>query len=583
MKKALLLDENQELCKLLNAGFKKKQSGVEIIHVSDDRDAVNAINNDNVSLFIFDITMPGAVGLTTLFNISLRYPDTPCFIITTISTPIIVEQLFNKISHFFPKPVAPRDLFVKILKVLQQPFSDNRHNKLSISSILKLIELEGKSCLLDIHRSNEYQGSLYVSKGQLCNAVYGDIVEEEAAVDLLKMEDVRLSCRVLPKKNIARLIQKDIQSLIFNALLFKENETDSNGNQEQLNQQILANEGIRLCERLEFQKAQKPFAQFVKNDPQNALGWLWLSRTLADMDKIKKALLKAYTIEPENFDIFEDIRKVRSSDTVKYKRIRRCPFCYTPVDQHATWCYYCCANLLTDPSTLSEMDISVVRRRLVAQALQRFERVLKIDLNVKILFYSGVARLNLGDLGESLTHFNSLLPILSSDNRLKNTVERAIEFIQSNQKAETQDSLPDKIKIEQKNEKLVRQEIKRPKRKTVLVVEDSPTTRKVIKMTLKKGGFRVVEATNGIEALIQLNDEHPGLVLLDIMLPKIDGYNVLSILKQNHELKNIPVIMLTSKDTIVDRVKGRLSEANTYLTKPFKPERLVIEVKKHIL
>ncbi|MCK5097263.1 MAG: response regulator, partial [Desulfobacteraceae bacterium] len=118
--------------------------------------------------------------------------------------------------------------------------------------------------------------------------------------------------------------------------------------------------------------------------------------------------------------------------------------------------------------------------------------------------------------------------------------------------------------------------------KKILVVEDSPTTRKVIKMNLQNNGFFVVESDNGVDALSKLSIEHPDLVLLDVMLPKLDGYSVLYMIRHNNDLKNTPVIMLTSKAKFTDRVKGKLSSANAYLTKPFNPDNLIAEVEKHI-
>ncbi|GEM_PF-1594029 len=118
--------------------------------------------------------------------------------------------------------------------------------------------------------------------------------------------------------------------------------------------------------------------------------------------------------------------------------------------------------------------------------------------------------------------------------------------------------------------------------KKILVVEDSPTTRRVIKKTLESNGFLIVESDNGVEALSKLSTERPNLVILDVMLPKLDGYSILYMIRHNNELKKTPVIMLTSKDSLKDKVKGKLSSANVYLTKPFKPDDLINTVEKHM-
>ena len=118
--------------------------------------------------------------------------------------------------------------------------------------------------------------------------------------------------------------------------------------------------------------------------------------------------------------------------------------------------------------------------------------------------------------------------------------------------------------------------------KKILVVEDSPTTRKVIKMNLQGNGFLVVESDNGVDALSKLSIEQPDLVILDVMLPKLDGYSVLYMIRHNNDLKKTPVIMLTSKASLKDKVIGKFSSANAYLTKPFDPDNLISTVEKHI-
>jgi twitching motility two-component system response regulator PilG len=221
---------------------------------------------------------------------------------------------------------------------------------------------------------------------------------------------------------------------------------------------------------------------------------------------------------------------------------------------------------------LAKIDFTAVEQRLLRPAAARFEKVLAAEVNPKILFYAGVAYLNLNDFDKALTYFDLLMPIIQVDSRYQKVAEQVsqiVDYIASNQRLEERDEQPHVVK-EQKQ--LIDNQVNR---RTILVVEDSPTTRKVIKMTLQSGGFRVLEAVDGVEALSKLNDSKPDMVLLDIMLPKIDGYKLLSILKKNGETKDIPVVMLTSKNRIIDKVKGHLSSASAYLTKPFKPAELI--------
>ena len=119
-------------------------------------------------------------------------------------------------------------------------------------------------------------------------------------------------------------------------------------------------------------------------------------------------------------------------------------------------------------------------------------------------------------------------------------------------------------------------------KKVILVVEDSTTTRKVITITLTRHGYKVIEAGDGLEALSKISEERPNLILLDVILPKMDGYKILSIIKGNDEFKEIPVIMLTSKDGFMDKMKGKMARISAYLTKPFAPDKMIAEIEKHI-
>jgi len=119
-------------------------------------------------------------------------------------------------------------------------------------------------------------------------------------------------------------------------------------------------------------------------------------------------------------------------------------------------------------------------------------------------------------------------------------------------------------------------------RTKILVVEDSSTTRKVISICLGQQGFEIIEAGDGLEALSQINEVKPDLILLDIILPKMDGYKILSIIKENPDFRDIPVVMLTSKDGILNKVKSKVAGSTAYLTKPFDPKQLLSTVEKYI-
>jgi len=118
--------------------------------------------------------------------------------------------------------------------------------------------------------------------------------------------------------------------------------------------------------------------------------------------------------------------------------------------------------------------------------------------------------------------------------------------------------------------------------KKILVVEDSAVTRKMIVRFLVDGGYAVVEAENGLAAFARLNEENPDLMLLDVVMPGIDGYKVLSMVRKHDMFKDMPVIMLTSRDGLLDKLRGRMGGSDEYLTKPFTPDQLLEKISKHL-
>jgi twitching motility two-component system response regulator PilG len=115
----------------------------------------------------------------------------------------------------------------------------------------------------------------------------------------------------------------------------------------------------------------------------------------------------------------------------------------------------------------------------------------------------------------------------------------------------------------------------------VLVIDDSNTIRRSAEMFLRQAGYDVVLAEDGFDALAKISDHEPQVIFVDIMMPRLDGYQTCALIKQNPLLRSTPVIMLSSKDGVFDRARGRLAGSDRYLTKPFTKETLLEAVKEH--
>ena len=116
----------------------------------------------------------------------------------------------------------------------------------------------------------------------------------------------------------------------------------------------------------------------------------------------------------------------------------------------------------------------------------------------------------------------------------------------------------------------------------VMVIDDSKTIRRTAETLLKKEGCTVVTATDGFEALAKIADEKPDIIFVDIMMPRLDGYQTCALIKNNQVFKETPVIMLSSKDGLFDRARGRIVGSDKYLTKPFTKDELLGAIREHV-
>ena len=113
-------------------------------------------------------------------------------------------------------------------------------------------------------------------------------------------------------------------------------------------------------------------------------------------------------------------------------------------------------------------------------------------------------------------------------------------------------------------------------RKRILVVDDSALARKIAARILIDAGYHISEAVDGFDAMGQLESEHPDLVLLDLVMPGIDGYKVVELMKAHQRYRTIPIVMLTSRASLMDKLKGKMSDSDAYITKPVKEAELLM-------
>jgi twitching motility two-component system response regulator PilG len=115
-----------------------------------------------------------------------------------------------------------------------------------------------------------------------------------------------------------------------------------------------------------------------------------------------------------------------------------------------------------------------------------------------------------------------------------------------------------------------------------MVIDDSNTIRRTTEALLQKAGYEVYTAADGFEAMSMITDHQPDIIFVDIMMPRLDGYQTCSLIKNNRRFKTTPVIMLSSKDGLFDRARGRIAGSEEHINKPFTQQDLIQVINKHV-
>ena len=255
------------------------------------------------------------------------------------------------------------------------------------------------------------------------------------------------------------------------------------------------------------------------------------------------------------------VREVQAS--ALNDRDTACPFCGEPNEGQVFTCGSCLATL-----TLSDLEMLLANthaeKAVVRAAVERLENQRENrELNENELTTLGIGHLNLRNLQtgyqylSEASHLNPNNVILTS--HVNSLLIRLDEI-------KHQDEIHDAM----------------PKGKSILVVDDSATVRKLIAGKLEKCGHEVFCAADGVEAIEQVDSVVPDLILLDITMPRMDGYQVCKVIRSKESTKDVPVVMISGKDGFFDKVRGRMAGTTGYITKPFGPETLMKAVETYL-
>ncbi len=241
-----------------------------------------------------------------------------------------------------------------------------------------------------------------------------------------------------------------------------------------------------------------------------------------------------------------------------------CPFCKTENESNTFVCSSC-RTILTFSDLEMLLAHSEADGEILYEAVTRMEaETATREFDAHELKTLALGHINLKNLRHGILHLQAALRINPNDVMLGSQVNslkiRLLEI-------EQQESIHSAMTRGRK----------------IMVVDDSATVRKLISSKLEKVGHEVLCAVDGIDALEQIKEFVPDLILLDIMMPQLDGYQVCKMIRSNEATRNVPIVMISGKDGFFDKVRGRMSGTTGYITKPFGPETLMKTVESYII
>ena len=290
---------------------------------------------------------------------------------------------------------------------------------------------------------------------------------------------------------------------------------------------------------------------------------------LPEVEHEEQAVKPVETIPQETFPAIEiaaqaEIRTENINETLFEATAKampevmvKCQFCQTNTKERLVRCQSCGAY-----TRLEEFDHLLTNELNNEARMRTFIEDWQTEsagheLSADEYFNLGLGYLNLRNVKKAVTNFEQVLN-LDSDNKNRNGQIMALIAY-----------------INEKMPEVLGSSASASSGKTIMVVDDSPTVRKLIIGKLEKHGHRVVAAVDGMDALSKISETIPDLILLDVTMPRLDGYQLCKMVKANAKTRHVPVVMISGKDGFFDKVRGRMAGSTAYITKPFGPETLL--------
>ncbi|SHO50271.1 Response regulator receiver domain-containing protein [Desulfopila aestuarii DSM 18488] len=413
-----------------------------------------------------------------------------------------------------------------------------------------------------------HQGIIHVRDGEVLSAHIGILHGNGAILSIVQIQGAEINS--VPTQSA---VQKTVFITIDQIDRFLKTQRTTSHPAEDLDEEKLLEEAKSLFFRFHYKEAVDRLVAILRHNRFFYPAWLWQSRILTRQDYISRAIDEAYRWGNHDQDVWREARKMRPQLTTSDTQVKRCIFCWS-ILQAGSSCSHCKASF-----SISAMQPSKdLKQDEIRFALTCFDQAQRSDpRNSRTAFALALGHFNLKEhhkaLGylESAVQLSPKIPLYSKSLSLLRSIIKAEELRQqpvvSTPAVQT---MPAELPVDSSTNP------------TILMVEDSMTSRKVLSMLLKRHNYTLLEAASGAEAIKAAASSRPCLVLLDVMLPDTNGHDLLAELRNFEHLREVPVIMLTGRHDVRDRLKGIQGGAQEYITKPFNPQKLTELVQSYV-
>jgi CheY-like chemotaxis protein len=279
--------------------------------------------------------------------------------------------------------------------------------------------------------------------------------------------------------------------------------------------------------------------------------------------------------EPDKQAVVEEVEEEMqlseipaAADQAPFAQMSVCPFCEAGNNINDEVCGGCQAVLGLHNLDLLLSQDSVDRDK-ISDAVADMEAELESDsFSAEDYYNLGLACLNLKDIYAGLNYLQKSYILNSTNSLLKAQIDELAKRAESAVKDDDGDMAVESVQSSAAG-------------KVIMVVDDSATIRKLVSAKLEKHGHSVITAVDGMDALAKLEEVIPDLILLDITMPRLDGYQVCKLIRANDNTRFVPIVLISGKDGFFDKVRGKMCGSTTYITKPFGPEMLLRTVESY--